>query len=83
GVVGSGGRGQMGITLAHATGAPVVALTPSEATRTAASALGAADGVVSRTAAARAAHVKRVAVILNPGAAPHPREAFTTLLPRD
>ncbi len=46
GVVGIGGLGHMGIKLAHAMGAHVVAFTTSEAKREAAKALG-ADEVVN------------------------------------
>jgi len=48
GVVGIGGLGHMGIKLAHALGARVVAFTTSESKREAALALGADEVVVSR-----------------------------------
>ena len=50
GVVGIGGLGHMGIKLAHAMGAHVVAFTTSEAKREAAKALGADEVVNSRNA---------------------------------
>ena len=57
GVVGIGGLGHMGIKLAHAMGAHVVAFTTSESKRNAARALGADDVVVSRNDDEMAAHV--------------------------
>jgi uncharacterized zinc-type alcohol dehydrogenase-like protein len=72
----------MGIKLAHAMGAHVVAFTTSESKRNAARALG-ADEVVSRNEDEMAAHVKSFDFILNTVAAPHNLDAFTTLLKRD
>ena len=83
GVVGIGGLGHMGIKLAHAMGAHVVAFTTSESKRNAARALGADDVVVSRNEDEMAAHVKSFDFILNTVAAPHNLDAFTTLLKRD
>ena len=83
GVVGIGGLGHMGIKLAHAMGAHVVAFTTSESKRNAARALGADDVVVSRNDDEMAAHVKCFDFILNTVAAPHNLDAFTTLLKRD
>ena len=83
GVVGIGGLGHMGIKLAHAMGAQVVAFTTSEAKREAAKALGADEVVVSRHADEMAAHVKSFDFILNTVAAPHDLDAFLTLLKRD
>lgn len=83
GVVGIGGLGHMGIKLAHAMGAHVVAFTTSESKRNAARALGADDVVVSRNDDEMAAHVKSFDFILNTVAAPHNLDAFTTLLKRD
>ncbi len=73
----------MGIKLAHAMGAHVVAFTTSESKRNAARALGADDVVVSRNEDEMAAHVKSFDFILNTVAAPHNLDAFTTLLKRD
>lgn len=83
GVVGIGGLGHMGIKLAHAMGAHVVAFTTSEAKREAAKALGADEVVVSRHADEMAAHTKSFDFILNTVAAPHDLDAFMTLLKRD
>ncbi|MGU7802669.1 zinc-binding dehydrogenase, partial [Escherichia coli] len=78
-----GGLGHMGIKLAHAMGAHVVAFTTSESKRDAARALGADEVVVSRNEDEMAAHVKSFDFILNTVAAPHNLDAFTTLLKRD
>lgn len=83
GVVGIGGLGHMGIKLAHAMGAHVVAFTTSESKREAAKALGADEVVVSRNAEEMAAHAKSFDFILNTVAAPHDLDAFLTLLKRD
>jgi uncharacterized zinc-type alcohol dehydrogenase-like protein len=83
GVVGIGGLGHMGIKLAHAMGAHVVAFTTSESKREAARALGADEVVVSRNAGEMAAHLKSFDLILNTVAMPHDLDAFLTLLKRD
>lgn len=83
GVVGIGGLGHMGIKLAHAMGAHVVAFTTSESKREAAKALGADEVVVSRNASEMAAHSKSFDLILNTVAAPHNLDIFTALLKRD
>lgn len=83
GVVSIGGLGHMGIKLAHAMGAHVVAFTTSEAKREAAKALGADEVVNSRNADEMAAHLKSFDFILNTVAAPHNLDDFTTLLKRD
>jgi len=83
GVVGIGGLGHMGIKLAHAMGAHVVAFTTSESKRDAAKALGADEVVVSRNPVEVAAHAKSFDFILNTVAAPHDLDAFMTLLRRD
>ncbi|TKD34282.1 NAD(P)-dependent alcohol dehydrogenase [Azotobacter chroococcum] len=83
GVVGIGGLGHMGIKLAHAMGARVVAFTTSESKREAARALGADEVVVSRNAGEMAAHLKSFDLILNTVAMPHDLDAFLTLLKRD
>lgn len=83
GVVGIGGLGHMGIKLAHAMGAQVVAFTTSESKREAAKALGADEVVVSRHADEMAAHAKSFDFILDTVAAPHDLDAFLTLLKRD
>ena len=83
GVVGIGGLGHMGIKLAHALGAHVVAFTTSESKRDAALALGADEVVVSRNKVEMAAHRKSLDFILNTVAAPHDLDAFLALLKRD
>ncbi|ELQ6219664.1 NAD(P)-dependent alcohol dehydrogenase [Cronobacter turicensis] len=83
GIVGIGGLGHMGIKLAHAMGAQVVAFTTSESKRDAAKALGADEVVVSRNADEMQAHAKSFDFILNTVAAPHNQDAFTALLKRD
>ncbi|MFD0725235.1 NAD(P)-dependent alcohol dehydrogenase [Lysobacter brunescens] len=83
GVVGIGGLGHMGLKLAHAMGAHVVAFTTSESKRAEAHALGADDVVVSRDVDAMAAHARSFDLILNTVAAPHDLDAFLALLRRD
>ena len=83
GVVGIGGLGHMGIKLAHALGAHVVAFTTSESKRESALELGADEVVVSRNAEEMAAHGKSFDLILNTVAAPHDLDAFLVLLKRD
>ena len=80
GIVGIGGLGHMGIKLAHAMGAPVVAFTTSESKRADALALGADDVVISRNAAEMAAHANSFDFLLNTVAASHNLDAFTALL---
>ncbi len=83
GIVGIGGLGHMGIKLAHAMGAHVVAFTTSESKREAARALGADEVVVSRHPDEMAAHAQSLDFILNTVAAPHDLNAFFALLKRD
>ncbi len=83
GIVGIGGLGHMGIKLAHAMGAHVVAFTTCESKRAGALALGADEVVVSRDAGEMAAHAQSFALILNTVAAPHDLDAFLVLLKRD
>lgn len=83
GVVGIGGLGHMGIKLAHALGAHVVAFTTSESKREAAKTLGADEVVVSRNPDEMAAHAGSLDFILNTVAAPHDLDAFLLLLKRD
>ncbi|BBH32381.1 NAD(P)-dependent alcohol dehydrogenase [Pseudomonas sp. St290] len=83
GVVGIGGLGHMGIKIAHAMGAHVVAFTTSESKREAAKQLGADEVVVSRNAEEMAAHTKSFDLILNTVAAPHDLDALLVLLKRD
>ncbi|MCR6496125.1 NAD(P)-dependent alcohol dehydrogenase [Thermomonas sp. S9] len=83
GVVGIGGLGHMGIKLAHAMGAHVVAFTTSESKRQQAHALGADEVVNSRDETQMAAHRGSFDFILDTVAAPHVLDAFTALLKRD
>jgi uncharacterized zinc-type alcohol dehydrogenase-like protein len=83
GVVGIGGLGHMGLKLARAMGAHVVAFTTSESKREEAHALGADEVVISRDADAMAAHTRSFDLILNTVAAPHDLDAFLALLKRD
>ena len=83
GIVGIGGLGHMGIKLARAMGAQVVAFTTSESKREDAKSLGADAVVVSRNADEMAAHAKTFDFILNTVAAPHDLDALLVLLKRD
>ncbi len=83
GVVGIGGLGHMGIKIAHAMGAHVVAFTTSEGKREDARALGADEVVVSRNAGEMKAHAGSFDLILDTVAASHDLDAFTALLKRD
>lgn len=83
GIVGIGGLGHMGIKLAHAMGAYVVAFTTSESKRDAAKALGADDVVISKNADEMAKHVQSFDLIVNTVAAPHDLDALLSLLKRD
>ena len=83
GIVGIGGLGHMGIKLARAMGAHVVAFTTSESKRADALALGAHEVIVSRDADAMASQAKNLDLIVNTVAAPHDLDAFLNLLKRD
>ena len=83
GVVGIGGLGHMGVKLAHALGAHVVAFTTSASKKQAALDLGADEVVVSKNADEMAAHAGSFNFILNTVAASHNLDAFTTLLKLD
>ncbi len=83
GIVGIGGLGHMGIKLAHALGAHVVAFTTSESKRQDALALGADEVVVSRNEEEMKAHAGSFDFILNTVAASHNLDQFTMLLKRD
>jgi len=83
GVVGIGGLGHMGVKLAHAMGAHVVAFTTSDSKRQAALDLGADEVVVSRNSDEMKAHTNSFDFILNTVAASHSLDAFTGLLKRD
>lgn len=83
GVVGIGGLGHMGVKLARALGAEVVAFTTSENKREDARALGAHQVVVSRNADEMKAHRGSFDLIINTVAASHDLDAYTNLLRRD
>ena len=83
GVIGIGGLGHMGIKLARALGAEVVAFTTSPAKKADALALGAHDVVVSRDKGEMKAHRGTFDFILNTVAAPHDLDAFMLQLKRD
>lgn len=83
GIVGIGGLGHMGVKLAHAMGAQVVAFTTSESKRQDALDLGADEVVVSRNPDEMKAHTASFDFILNTVAASHNLDAFTHLLKRD
>ena len=77
GVVGIGGLGHMGVKLAHALGAHVVAFTTSESKRQDAHDLGADEVVISKDAEAMKAHRNSFDFILNTVAASHNLDAYT------
>ncbi len=83
GIVGIGGLGHMGIKIAHALGAQVVAFTTSEGKRQDALDLGADEVVVSRNGGEMKAHAGSFDLILDTVAASHDLDAFSTLLKRD
>ncbi len=83
GIVGIGGVGHMGVKIAHALGAHVVAFTTSESKRQAALDLGADEVVISKDKAQMKAHSGSFDFILNTVAAPHVLDAYTALLKRD
>ncbi len=83
GIVGIGGLGHMGIKIAHAMGAHVVAFTTSESKREAAHALGADEVVVSREREQMKAHRGSFDMILDTVAASHDLDAYSALLKRD
>ena len=83
GIVGIGGLGHMGIKLAHAMGARVVAFTTSESKKQDALALGADEVVVSRNRDEMKAHTGSFDFILDTVAASHDLDAYTALLKRD
>jgi uncharacterized zinc-type alcohol dehydrogenase-like protein len=83
GIVGIGGLGHMGIKLAAAMGAHVVAFTTSEGKRQDALDLGADEVVVSRDAAGMKRHAGSFDFILDTVAASHDLDALIRLLRRD
>jgi uncharacterized zinc-type alcohol dehydrogenase-like protein len=83
GIVGIGGLGHMGVKLAHAMGAHVVAFTTAESKRNDALSLGADEVVVSRNASEMRAHRASFDLILDTVAASHDLDAYTSLLKRE
>ncbi len=83
GVVGIGGLGHMGVKIAHAMGAHVVAFTTSENKRQDALKLGADEVVVSRNRSEMRAHAGSFDLILDTVAASHSLDDFTALVKRD
>jgi alcohol dehydrogenase (NADP+) len=83
GIVGIGGLGHVGIKIARALGARVVAFTTSESKRGDGRALGADDVVVSRNKEEMAAHAESFDFILNTVAASHNLDDYLVLLKRD
>ena len=83
GIVGIGGLGHMGIKLAHALGAHVVAFTTSESKRADAFKLGANEVVVSKNADEMAAQAGKLDFIINTVAMPHSLDSYLGLLRRD
>ena len=83
GIVGIGGLGHMGVKIAHAMGARVVAFTTSESKRQDAHALGADEVVISRNKDEMRAHAGSFDLILDTVAASHSLDAYSSLLKRD
>ncbi len=83
GIVGIGGLGHMGIKIAHAMGAHVVAFTTSESKRQDARQLGADEVVNLREAAQMRPHAGGFDFILDTVAAPHDLDVFTRMLKRE
>ena len=83
GIVGIGGLGHMGVKLAHALGAHVVAFTTSPDKVADIKALGADEVVISKDEAQMARHANSFDMILNTVAVAHNLDAFTSLLKRD
>jgi len=80
GIVGIGGLGHMGVKLARALGAHVVALTTSESKRADALRLGAHEVVVSRNPEEMNAQAGKLDFILNTVAVPHSLDTYLALL---
>lgn len=83
GIVGIGGLGHMGVKLARALGAHVVAFTTSEGKRQAALDLGAHEVVVSRNADEMKAHANSFDLIVDTVAVSHDLNSYVSLLKRD
>jgi alcohol dehydrogenase (NADP+) len=83
GIVGIGGLGHVGIKIAHAMGAHVIAFTGSEDKRADARRLGAHEVVVTKNANAMAGHANELDFILDTVAASHDLTPFVSLLKLD
>jgi uncharacterized zinc-type alcohol dehydrogenase-like protein len=83
GVVGIGGLGHMGVKLAKALGAHVVAFTTSPSKVEDAKALGADEVVVSRDREAMKAQTGKLDLIINTVTVAHDLDAYVNLLRRD
>jgi uncharacterized zinc-type alcohol dehydrogenase-like protein len=83
GVVGLGGLGHMGVKLAHALGAHVVAFTTSPGKVAAIRALGADEVVISTRQEEMQKHANSFDMILDTVAAPHDLDAYTGLHKRE
>jgi|SRR5690606_24854252 len=83
GIVGIGGLGHMGIKLAHAMGAYVVAFTTSKSKKQEALSLGANEVVISKDVNEMATHQRSFDLIVNTVAASHNLDIYTQLLKRD
>jgi uncharacterized zinc-type alcohol dehydrogenase-like protein len=83
GIVGIGGLGHMGVKLAHALGAHVVAFTTSPGKVAAIRALGADEVVISTRQEEMQKHANSFDMILDTVAAPHDLDAYTGLLKRE
>lgn len=83
GIVGIGGLGHMGIKIANAMGAHVVAFTSSPGKGQDALNLGASEVVVTRNETELKAHAGSFDFILDTVAASHSLDVFSTLLKRD
>jgi alcohol dehydrogenase (NADP+) len=82
GIVGIGGLGHMGVKLAKALGAHVVAFTTSESKRDEARKLGADEVVVSRRAEEMAAQAGKLDLMVNTVAVSHNLDSYLGLLRR-
>jgi alcohol dehydrogenase (NADP+) len=83
GVVGLGGLGHMGVKIAHALGAQVVAFTTSPSKKEDALRLGANEAVISRNADEMRKHAGSFDFILDTVSADHDLNAYIQLLRRD
>ena len=83
GIVGIGGLGHMGVKLAHALGAHVVAFTTSEGKVAEARRLGADEVIISHDKNAVAKHANSFDLIINTVSAAQDLETYVQLLKRD